>query len=117
MADITSMQELRKVQQEFSDRLERDLKLIRAYKSGAGEVSLERKTGEAERARAALDAATKERDSVVKFWAARVERLRSAASSRADEAKQLKKQIAEAKKPIKPSKPAVRAKPPKPRPK
>ena len=117
MADITSMQELRKVQQEFSDRLEQDLKLIRAHKGGTGEVSLERKSAEAETARAALDAATKERDAVVKFWTARVERLRSAASSRADEVKQLKKQIAEAKKPIKPAKPAVKAKPQKPRPK
>jgi methyl-accepting chemotaxis protein len=122
MPDIKSMQELRKVQQEFSDRLEQQLKLARASKDTAGDVSLERKTQEVVKAQAALAAAVKERDSVVKFWVARVERLRSAAASRADEVKQVKKQIAEAKKATQPasagdSERGKGPKPMKPRPK
>ncbi len=98
MADIGSLQELRKLQQEFTDRLEQELKLVRVHKGGAGDVSLQKKTEGAQKAQAALDASIKERETVVKFWEDRVERLRAAAASRADEVKQLKKQIAEAKK-------------------
>jgi chromosome segregation ATPase len=97
MADIDSLQELRKLQLEFTDRLEQELKLVRASKSGAGDVSLQKKTEGAEKAQAALDASIKERDAIVKFWDERVERLRAEVASRANEVRQLKKQIAEAK--------------------
>ena len=70
-----------------------------------GDAALSKATEGVEKAQAALDTAIKERESVVKFWGDRVDRLRAAAASRADDVKQLKKQIADAKRQPKPPPP------------
>jgi hypothetical protein len=77
MADISTMQDLLKLQQEMKDRLVKKLEPTSLGKAAALKGYMADKAVDIGRAQEALDRAMKERDGVVKYWDDRIVRLKA----------------------------------------
>ena len=96
MADISTMQDLLKLQQEMKDRLVKKLEPTTLGKAAALKGFMADKTVDVGRAQEALDNAMKERDAVGKYWDDRVARLRSRVDTLTKDLKQGERQAKQA---------------------
>jgi outer membrane PBP1 activator LpoA protein len=85
MADINSMQELLKLQQELTQRLGRQLETIDAKQKPILDAVLGAANADVAAAKEALAQAQKERDTVVKYWDDRIARLSAQADGKSQE--------------------------------
>jgi len=88
MADITTMHDLLKLQQEANDLLAKRLEPMRAGKLPPADDLLADQATDIARVKAALENAIKQRDTVVKSWDDRISRLRARVDKLSREHKQ-----------------------------
>jgi hypothetical protein len=88
MADITSMQDLLKLQQEANDLLAKKLEPIRSGKLPPGDDLVADRATDIAGIKAALEDAVKQRETVVKSWDDRIGRLRAKMDKLSKERKQ-----------------------------
>jgi hypothetical protein len=88
MADITTMQDLLKVQQEANDLLAKKLEPVRAGKLPPADDLLADQATDIARVKAALENAVKQRETIVKSWDDRIGRLRARVDNLSKERKQ-----------------------------
>jgi hypothetical protein len=98
MADITTMQDLLKLQQEANDLLAKKVEPMRSGKLPPVDDLLAERATDAARAKEALENAIKQRDAVVKTWDDRVNRLRARVDKLSTERKQADDLLQRAKK-------------------
>jgi DNA repair exonuclease SbcCD ATPase subunit len=98
MADIKTMQDLFKLQQEMKDRLGKKLASMAAGKSPVFDELAAEQAADLGRVKEALAHAVKERDSIVRHWDDRIDRLRARVDKLAKERKQADELIQRAKK-------------------
>ena len=98
MADITTMQDLLKLQQDANDLLAKKLEPLRAGKLPPVDDLLADQTADIDRAKEALKNAMKQREMVVKNWDDRINRLRARVDKLSKEHKQSDQLLRRAKK-------------------
>jgi hypothetical protein len=98
MADIKTMQELFKLQQDLKDRLGKKLASMAAGKLPVFDEIAAEQAADLGRVKETLARAVKERESIVRHWDDRIDRLRSRVDKLAKERKQADELIQRAKK-------------------
>jgi hypothetical protein len=113
MADITTMQDLLKLQQDANDLLAKKLEPLRAGKLPPVDDLLADQAADVGRAKEALKSAMKQREVVVKNWDDRINRLRARVDKLSMEHKQSDQLVRRAKKEDTQSKTRTKKRPPR----